>query len=273
MSRTPITQELASGLPEYYPIAEDTGNYKLLEPPALQIDLDDITIEEMGLALNPTNQMAPDMVIERDTELVVREGDRLYRRSVTVVGDLIVYGELYTNGIDVEPSGSITNHGSISVESELEEFLLRLEKMARLVDITPQESETIEEYRARVLAEFAVMTCEGTANDIISGAAQILDIPQTAVDFERRTGPGESSITVPSNAVRESSLDEAYLTDRLERLMAASYSLSTLSSGSFTYITPSQYDSDFHDAELGYDGLDANDEPKDNGGTYAGVID
>jgi hypothetical protein len=43
--------------------------------------------------------------------------------------------------------------------------------------------------------------------------------------------------------------------------------------GTFTYITPTQYNDGLSEAQYGYDGLDINGDPKDNGGTYAAVLD
>lgn len=267
-----LTKELAQELPEYYPIAEGTGNYKLLDPPAQQALYDDMAIEELGYAINPTDEMAPDLHVERETEVIIRSEERLYRRNVVIDGTLEVRGDLFATNIEIGNSGNLINNGYVNNSSEIPEFIYRLARLGEMVNVQPWENETVAHYRSRVLAEFAVVTAEGTPEDLIAGAASVLDIAKERVQLILRNGPGDVGLTVPVDSLERADLTPQEVIDYLQRLLPVSYSLSAVTEGTFTYITPSDYDSGNHDASIGYDGLDANGDPKDNGGTYAGVL-
>ena len=147
-----------------------------------------------------------------------------------------------------------------------------LGRFGNLVGITRREDETDGHYRARVLAEFALSTCEGTESDVLDTLATIIGIAPANFELDDRSAPGRASVSLPASALDDQALDQSELREIVERLLAASYALDIIVSGTFTYITPSAYNVNDHDASKAYDGLDSNDEPKDNGGTYAGVI-
>jgi len=147
-----------------------------------------------------------------------------------------------------------------------------LRRFGKLVGITKRDGESADHYRARVLAEFALATCEGTESDVLDGLATIIGIAPSNFELDDRSAPGRANVSLPANALDDQALDQSELREIVERLLAASYALDVIVSGTFTYITPSAYNINDHDASKAYDGLDSNDEPKDNGGTYAGVI-
>lgn len=156
------------------------------------------------------------------------------------------------------------------------ETIEQLQKLGELVETPLNENETKEHYRGRLLARGMVATSEGTIDDIISGAAEILDVNKESVNYEEpiagSTENGTASVTLPNEALDEQSLTAGEVASFLEDLAPAGVRLSSLTSGTFTYITPTEYNNSNHDSTKGYDGLDGNGDPKDNGGTYAGII-
>lgn len=146
----------------------------------------------------------------------------------------------------------------------------------KAVDLPPEDGESLEHYRARLLVEYNLSTAEGTIPDIIHTTARILEIDKEDVEYdEPRRGSSEhgtASVGVPLNVINESALTQSDVGEFVDRLAAGGVRIEGLLSGTFTYISPLDYSSDNHDADLGYDGLDSNGDPKGNGGTYAGVI-
>lgn len=265
-------KEIISGLPAYYPRHEESPNFKAILPAAEQATLLESEIENIQHAIRVQDKMATGLHVYAGSEYNVREGETLYRDSVTVNGTLRVDGRLFTKELVVEPSGEVINSGNVFVRKDIDEFIQRLEKLGTMVQIYPYNGETIAHYRARIIAEFALMTAEGTFEDLLTLAVEVLEVSPGSLFINDRLAPGAAEIQVPAQGLQNTELSETELADVLERVMPASYTLSALQRGTFTYITPSEYDLNNHDADLGYDGLDTNGDPKDNGGTYAGLI-
>jgi hypothetical protein len=154
------------------------------------------------------------------------------------------------------------------------ETMEQLKKLGSLVGLPPNEGETIDHYRARLRAEYSIVTCEGTIADVLETTSEIFDVDITNIRYEEPAGGeyGTVSIGIPGIALDNTQLSDQEASNIIERLLAASYRISGYRIGTFTYITPSDYDINAHDATLGYDGLDSNGDPKDNGGTYAGLL-
>lgn len=152
------------------------------------------------------------------------------------------------------------------------ETIEQIERIAKLVDIPPRRDEELEHYRARVMAEFQLLTCEGTVRDVLESTATILGTDVSSLRYEEQ--PGSCQLGVPTAALDKIELSPTEFAAIVDRLVPSSYSVLALTRGSFTYITPEEYESSgfVHDPDRGYDGLDANGDPKGNGGTYAGVI-
>lgn len=151
----------------------------------------------------------------------------------------------------------------------------QLRKLGELVSTPPNEGETLEHYRARLIAEYAIVTCEGTIEDILNTIAEIFDADVTNITYQEPAGGENGTVEVglPGLALDESQLTDVEAVDIMERLLAVSYRLEGFRIGTFTYISPTDYTNNNHDPSLGYDGLDSNDNPKNNGGTYAGLLE
>ena len=158
-----------------------------------------------------------------------------------------------------------------------------LDRLGRLVDLPPQRDETLEHYRARLIAEFQLVTGEGTVKDLLIGAASILDTDIESIKYteEHTSGAAHSQLEVPTSRLAELQFSNTEFASILNELVPASYVVSILQRGTFTYLSEADYSgsgsynsADLNsDATLGHDGLDGSGDPKDNGGTYAGIVD
>jgi hypothetical protein len=147
----------------------------------------------------------------------------------------------------------------------------QLERFAELVDLKPKQGEGKEKYRSRLISEFQQMTNEGTTRELIENTATILDVEPEKIGYEK-TAHGVIELTVPGNSLDSLAISSSEFVTITGEMIAAGFNLSAVRRGTFTYITPTKYNAGNHEAEKGYDGLDSNGEPKDNGGTYAGLI-
>jgi hypothetical protein len=265
-------KEVISDLPAYYPRHEDSPNFKAFLPPAEQAARLEDDIDDVRRTLRVQDQMATDLTVASGADYIVGEDERLYRDTVTVEGTLHIEGELLAKELTTGPNGEVIVNGELIQGNNLDEFIQRLEKLGAMVQVYPYDGESISHYRARIIAEFSLMTAEGTFDDMLTVVTEVLDVSDESVVITDRVNPGEIEIELPARGVQNTSLSDSELGEIFERVIPASYSLDALQRGTFTYITPSQYDLNDHDASKGYDGLDTNGDPKDNGGTYAGLI-
>lgn len=149
-----------------------------------------------------------------------------------------------------------------------------IEQIAEIVQVDPKSGESKDKYRARVLGEFQTLTSEGTVGDMLINASVILNTDIENLIYERLE-PGYFSLKVPGKSIDLLALTDAEFAEIMAQQAAAGYTVDVQKLGTFTYIRQSQYeDTNFtHDPDKGYDGLDANGDPKGNGGTYSGILE
>lgn len=161
----------------------------------------------------------------------------------------------------------------------------QLRQLAKLVALPPEGGESTSKYRARVIAEFQTYTAEGTARELIENAATLLDLDPEQIEYSQLSENGVVSLNIPNKALENVSLTGTQFADIIEKHVAAGYRVETTLSGTFTYLGTTAYTGPYDaasggydstqlasDATKGHDGLDINGDPKDTGGTYAGVI-
>lgn len=150
----------------------------------------------------------------------------------------------------------------------------QIEKIAQVLGVAPKTNESKEKYRARVLGEYQTLTSEGTLNDILTNAAVILNTDPSSIVYERLEH-GYYSLKIPSRPIESLALTDAEFASILKNQSAAGTSVDVQKLGTFTYITPEQYDDAgfTHDPDKAYAGLDANGDPKETGGTYSGILE
>lgn len=153
----------------------------------------------------------------------------------------------------------------------------QLERLAKLVEVTPRDGESKEHFRARTFARYQLNTAEGTISDVLNSVATILNINVERVgyvDIDREAAVG---IIMPKKAVDTVNLSESEVSDILHDLVPAGYEVRGQIRGTFTYVSVDEYDStsDWSNYNYGYDSLDGTgtNTPTGEGGTYAGLLD
>lgn len=165
------------------------------------------------------------------------------------------------------------------------ESVPQLERLAALVDLPPKEGESLEKYRTRTTAEFQKITSEGTISNIIGNTSILLDIDPEKIGYEKPSENGAVILDIPENAVQESPTTGDEIATFISSQAAAGFRIQARKRGTFEFLAESAYSGPYDsanggydssqlesDASVGYDGLDADGNPKGNGGTYAGLI-
>lgn len=166
------------------------------------------------------------------------------------------------------------------------ETVAQLEKLAKLVQVNHKQGESKDKYRSRIIAEFQMLTSEGTIESILKNTAVILGVSTEDVQYRDHQENGVFEISIPGDSLDSTELTTNEFGTIINRQAAAGYRIESTIRGTFTYLSESDYTGPYDsgsggydpsqldsDAAKGHDGLDTNDDPKENGGTYAGLIE
>lgn len=149
----------------------------------------------------------------------------------------------------------------------------QVETHAKLVGVVPKSEESVEKYRRRVVGEFQNTTNEGDLPGILKNISILLDVNIGEVGYIESAENGSVLLTVPGNSIDSGPLTQEEFGEIISDQVAAGFRAEIQIRGTFTYVTSTVYNNENHDAAAGYDGLDSNSDQKDNGGTYAGIIE
>lgn len=264
------TREIAGGLPQFFPVSSKSNNYKLLEPLGEELARTDHYTDVLKAALTAQDTGILDVTIPKGQTVTIEDDEVFQYAAVTIEGTLVVNGELLAGDI-IQNEGTLISNGRVIVDEDL--IIESLAELGKLVDTLPREAENLDHYRARLIANYVITTADGTINDVLQSVAEVFNTEVTRVTINEDFGAGgEMSIGVPGDALDAVAFTEPEAEEIIKKFIAASYTLTVFKIGTFTYITDSDYAVSDHDPALGYDGLDANGDPKDTGGTYSGVI-
>jgi hypothetical protein len=148
----------------------------------------------------------------------------------------------------------------------------QLKELSEIVDVRPKSGEGIEKYRRRIIAAFQNTTNEGDLPSLFENISVLLEIDKADIEYLKGQENGAFLLSVPSYAIDNASLTNSEFGNIINDQVAAGFRPDIQTRGSFSYMTPTEYNDGTHDSTKGYDGLDTNGDPKDNGGTYAGVL-
>lgn len=152
----------------------------------------------------------------------------------------------------------------------------QLDKLGKMVNKSHRAGEGKEHYRSRLFARFQLNTAEGTIGDIIHSVSTILDVEPEKIgyqDLDNTSTEATIGVVMPRSAVNSLNLSSGEIANILHDLVPAGYEVEGQTRGTFLYVTPTTYEntSDWSTYD-GYDGLDSNGDPKETGGTYAGIV-
>ena len=148
----------------------------------------------------------------------------------------------------------------------------QLQELSELVQLCACSDDTLESYRAKTIGEFQKLTSEGTPKHILKNAATLLKTDPKTIGYNRLSENGAVLLKINESALEQSDLGKTDFSNILDKHSAAGFRVDASLKGTFTHITPSDSTNGNHDSTRGYDGLDADGNPKGNGGTYSGLI-
>jgi hypothetical protein len=134
-----------------------------------------------------------------------------------------------------------------------------------------KSGESAEKYGLRAFTEYQSITSEGSVNGLLTRLADILNVSVTSIDYDEL--PAVITLAPPGSAIGNISMTAGELSENIDLLIPAGYRVEFQIPGTMEYISPETYSLGNSDPDSGYDGLDANGDPKGNGGTYAGVLE
>jgi len=148
----------------------------------------------------------------------------------------------------------------------------QIDKLAGLVGVSKKTGESVEKFRRRVIGGFQETTNEGDIPGLFENISVLLELDKEDIHYSTGSENGAFILSVPGNAIDSVSLTQNEFGEILTDQSAAGFRADVQTRGTFTYLTPTQYKNNASDPSRGYDGLDSNGDQKDNGGTYAGVL-
>lgn len=148
----------------------------------------------------------------------------------------------------------------------------QIAELAKLVELPSKDGEPLEKYRTRTTAEFQTLTSEGTAKDLITNTAILINVSPEDIGLQPLAENGAVVITLPVSSLNDLSLTGSELVEIISKHTAAGFRVEAAERGTFSHITPTEYNNGNHDSTKGYDGLDSNGDPQDTGGTYSGLL-
>lgn len=149
-----------------------------------------------------------------------------------------------------------------------------LEKIGEIVQTPRRSGESVEHYRARLKVAFHRHIASGTVGDVKKTSALMLDTDASNLtvieDFDAE--PARFQLNVPSYVLDEAGVSVSEYRDLIDDVKAAGVRVLATEVGSFTYRSEQDYQNGINEQSKGYNGLDANGDPRDIGGGYSGLI-
>lgn len=144
-----------------------------------------------------------------------------------------------------------------------------LDQISRPLNMHSPPSENLETYRNRILQNFQLLTRNGSPEDILELASNLLDLQKTDIKLKKVDGEPKFRISAPISPVKKSFENKENATSILLDATGASYGIEIFGTGTLEYITPEERNTSSYDSSQGYATLDG-DGNVTEGGTYSG---
>lgn len=105
-----------------------------------------------------------------------------------------------------------------------------LKLLGDLVDLNPQQGESREEYRTRLITEFQLNTNEATIPEIIDSVGELLGISPTNIRFAKESH-GVFTLSIPGDALDTLPITSGEFVTIIGRLTAAGFSIDAFKRG------------------------------------------
>lgn len=147
-----------------------------------------------------------------------------------------------------------------------------LEKFGDIVQEYPDEGDSVDFYRKKILTKFQQLSVAGRPEEILQYASDLFNISQDKIKVQNITDQANFRITVPIQAISESVLTDVEAANLLKEIGAATYGAEVNAIGSLAYISETEYNNGTYDSTKGYATLDGNGDIT-SGGTYGTVFE
>lgn len=129
----------------------------------------------------------------------------------------------------------------------------QLDEIGREIFVRRWDGERDSSYRARLMAEYRLLSSAGTIDDVIGGVSALLGIDRSEIEFEEPFDETIAAFTlyVESEDVEDSSVDMDYLEGYVDRIRAAGVRGRILRRGNFEFRSSEHADEDPDDEEHG----------------------
>lgn len=147
-----------------------------------------------------------------------------------------------------------------------------LTELAKLVNLAPISGEPLERFRLRVISRYLRITGEGTISEIINAAAMLLDIDTENIRYSQSQESWVIVLEFDEGPIQNQSISTERFRETLTQNLTAGARVELILTGGFEHISITEYNSVTPETGVGYDGLDENGEPIEDGETYAGTF-
>lgn len=142
-----------------------------------------------------------------------------------------------------------------------------LRKWGEIVEEYPDQSDSVELYKKKVLTKFQQLSVSGRPGEILDYTSELLGIEGEKIQIQNVENNPSFQVTIPSQSVQNSKLDNVDIERLLSNVSAATYSSIIQVLGSLKYISEAEYNNNNYDTSAGYATLDNNGDVT-SGGTY-----
>jgi hypothetical protein len=147
------------------------------------------------------------------------------------------------------------------------ETIKDLEAWGEVVKEYPDQSDSVELYKKKILTKFQQLSVAGRPNEILDYTADLLGVEPSKIQIQNVEDTPNFKVTVPSQAIADSVLSSTTVGNLLTDVGAATYGAIVPILGSLEYISETEYNNSNYDTSKGYATLDTNDNIT-SGGTY-----
>lgn len=142
-----------------------------------------------------------------------------------------------------------------------------LRTFGEFVEEYPENSDSFETYKTKVLNKFQQLSVSGRPDEILDYMSRLLDIEKSAIEIQNVENDPSFKLIIPVQVLQNSELPEGALGDLLSNICAATYNGVVPVLGSLEYISETEYNNNNFDTSDAYATFDSNGDLT-SGGTY-----
>lgn len=150
----------------------------------------------------------------------------------------------------------------------------QLDRIGEYAQLDRRTGESDAHYRQRLIVQMQQFVAGGTIDDIKSICAVLLETQKREIEIVENFGiePARFDIQVPLTFIENAGVTPSEFEENVSDAAAAGVRPVITTTGSFEYRSYEDYQNGINTPEKGYDGFDADGNPRGIGGEYAGYL-